>query len=93
MADWKKYIAIVHYKDSGADSMSEREIEVINYLKKKHFDVSGIEETKVITQNKKTLFRHKVLLSEGIGMVGYTNIAEIIQNCEALDFISLKVKE
>jgi len=72
--------------------MSEREIEVINYLKKKHFDVSGIEETAVV-HGKKTLFRHKVLLSEGIGQVGYSNITEIIENCEALDFISLKVKE
>ncbi len=88
---WKKYLAVVHYKDSSGQTMSEREIEVIEYLKKNHLDVTGIEETAVV-HGKKTMFRHKVSLTEGIGSVGYSNIAEMIQLCEALNFISLKVK-
>ncbi len=88
---WKKYQAIVHYKDSSGSSMSEREIEVIEYFKKNHCDVNAIEETAVV-RGKKTMFRHKISITEGIGSVGYSNIAEMIQICEAIDFISLKVK-
>jgi len=84
---WKKYQAIVNYKDSSGQTMSEREIEVIEYLKKNHLVVTGIEET---IRNRQTI--HKVSLTEGIGSVGYSNIAEIIQVCEAMNFVSLKVK-
>ena len=94
MNEWKDYIAVVHYKDAQGDTMSQRELEVIEYFKKHHCDVTAIEETAVVGRKKKgAIFRHKVRLEDGLGNVGFSNIAEMIQVCEAMDFISLKVKQ
>jgi len=85
-----KFKATVTLSTLSGHSINKRSLEVIEYLKQHHCSVSAIEETKVI-RGHSTFYRHKVRFEDGIKMIHYSNLPEVLENMQNMEFISIEV--
>jgi len=83
-----KYKAVVHFKKSFADTISNRQLEMIEYFKEHHCNVTSIEEIGV-KRGSKIMFRHTVLFEDGVGGIEFSNISEMLINMDDMEFISI----